>query len=253
MNAETDLVRLLPTWRHGAPPVTLDPHVLGRNFVTGFGPRTDQVHPFFMIRSNLLRHIKASGQQIIAVTSAEPGNGKTHTAINLAAVLGRITPTVLIELDLHRPSIAARLGLPADPPGVDDYLQGQAEWHETRLAIEGCDLAIHRVRKPRCNAEGLLNSPGLASAMARLRDLDSRPVCIIDTPPALISDDLALIARVVDGFLVVAEEARTRKRALSDLVNALGSTPVIGSVLNKSLSETVRSDGYGYYYGKDSK
>jgi len=249
MSAEADLaaVHLLPTGRRAPQPVLLDPQVLEANLVLGFDPRNDQVQPFFTLRSSLLRHVNSTGQQIIALTSVEPGNGKTHAAINLAAVLSRITPTVLIELDLRRPCIASRLGLPDDQPGTDDYLQGAVEWHDTRIAIQGSDLTVHRARRPRANAQSLLASSYLTSAIDRLRSLETRPLCIIDTPPALVSDDLALISRVADGFLVVAEEARTRKKALRGLANAVGTTPIIGAILNRSLFGTVRSDHYAYY------
>lgn len=249
--ADLPQVTLLPPRavnRTSPHPVTLNLEALAGNRISGFGAKNENSRPFFTMRSTMLRHLKASGHRVIAVTSVEPGNGKTHTALNLAAVISRITPTVLVELDLHRPSVGQRLGLPDDPPGVDDYLQGNASWNDTRIAIQGFDLTVHRVRKPQLNVEGLLNSPHLASAMARVRASDRRPVCIVDTPPALVSDDLALICRVVDGFMIVAQEARTRKRELLDLANTLSPTPIIGAVLNMAITDPIRNEPYGYYY-----
>jgi protein-tyrosine kinase len=232
------------------PPVVLDPEHLAKNRIWGFGPANEHFYPYLMMRSNLLQHVRATGHQIIAGTSVEQGNGKTHTAINLAAALSRITPTILLELDLRRPTIGERLGLPDTASGVEAFLKGEATWHETRLAIQGSDLSVHRVGHACSNAEALLSSAWLSNAIQRIRDTKNRPVCIIDTPPALVGDDLALIARVVDGFLLVAQESRTRKRGLLEVVKALRPAPVIGSVLNLSITEPLQAVDYNYYYNQ---
>ena len=236
-----------------ASPVGLNPEHLAANRIWGFGPANEHFYPYLMMRSNVLQHVRATGHQIIAVTSVEQGNGKTHTAINLAAALSRITPTILLELDLRRPTIGERLGLPETKSGVEAYLKGEADWHDTRLDIQGSDLSIHRVGRSCFNAEALLSSAWLPNAIQRLRDTKDRPVCIVDTPPALVGDDLALIARVVDGFLLVAQESRTRKRGLLEVVKALRPAPVIGSVLNLSITEPLQAVEYGYYYNQSPR
>lgn len=227
--------------------IALDPERLAANRICGFGAMSAEVHPFFMIRAALLSHAKATGQRVIAVTSAEPGNGKTHVAANLAAVLGRVHPTVLVELDMRRPALGDRLGLPPTLPGIDDYLEGKVEWEESGVRIAGSDLVVHRVRKPRIDAQTLLNAPVLAEKLRQTDGVGQAPICIVDTPPALVSDDLVVIARVVDGVLLVVEEARTRKQGVLDVVSALAPTPVIGSILNMSISQPPPQSGYGYY------
>ncbi|WP_126172163.1 CpsD/CapB family tyrosine-protein kinase [Altericroceibacterium xinjiangense] len=228
--------------------LALDRGTLAANRIVGFEPMDENAQSFFQIRSALLNHAQATGQRIFAVTSGEPRNGKTHVAVNLAAALSRIHPTVLVELDMRQPSVGQRLGLPSSPPGVDDYLAGETGWCETRVQIEGFDLGIHRVRKRRHDAETLLNSTRLANALRLSCAAEGRPICIVDTPPAIMTDDLVLIARAVDGFLLVAQEARTRKRGLLDVVSALSPTPVIGSVLNMSISSPAPRVDYGCYY-----
>ncbi|TCM20827.1 Mrp family chromosome partitioning ATPase [Novosphingobium sp. PhB165] len=254
MNAETSVE---PTLRLAEPVATgsgrwvLDPEVLTRNHIVGFGAMSDHSRPFFMIRSGLLHHATAMHQRVFAVTSAQAGNGKTHIATNLAATLSRIHPTILLELDLHQPSLGQRLGLPTDTPGIDDYLSGEAAWEDTAIQIEGFDLTVHRVRLARVNAGSLLASAALADILKRLRSNSNGPICIVDTPPALIGDDLVLIARGIDGVLLVAEEARSRKRDIIDVANALNPTPIVGTILNNSIALQSRSNSYGYYYQDD--
>ena len=110
-----------------APPVSgdtptadqmLDPELLRRNLIVGFeSTDSENVHPFSVLRSQLLKHVRATGSRVFAVMSVQPGNGKTHVAVNLAAALSRIHPTTLVELDLRRPSIGQTLGLSPIRPG----------------------------------------------------------------------------------------------------------------------------------------
>lgn len=224
-----------------------DPQHLAARGIVGLAPPGNELHPFTMIRSALLDHARSTGTRIFAVTSAEPGNGKTHIAANLAMVLARIHPVALVELDLRRPSLGARLGLPRDYAGVDDYLAGECPWSATQARIEGLDLAVHRVRRPRADAETLLASNALSLALRNRQAADGGTICIVDTPPAILSDDLALIARAVDGMLVVAEEGRTARRALAEIARTISPTPIAGTVLNRSISAPVRRVDYGYY------
>lgn len=224
-----------------------DPDHLVANHIVGLFPPGSEIHPFTMIRSALLDHARATGDRIFAVTSAEPGNGKTHIAANLAMVLARIHPTALIELDLRRPSLGERLGLPDDYAGVDDYLAGECPWSATQARIKGLDLAVHRVRRPSETAEALLASNALGLALNNRQAVDTGTIRIVDTPPAILSDDLALIARHVDGILIVAEEGRSNGHALREIARTISPVPIVGTILNCSISAPVRDADYGYY------
>ncbi len=246
-----NIVRFGPP-AEGTPPGSshrLDHDLLQRNNIVGFESASEDTHAFSVLRSQVLKHAHASGEQVFATTSVQPGNGKTHVAVNLAAILSRIHPTILVELDLRRPSVGARIGLPSAHPGVEDYLSGQAPLRETAVRVEGFDLVIHRARCPVANPEKLLASARLADMINMIRNDDSHPICIIDTPPGAIHhDDIMLIAPVIDGILMVVEEGRTSKHSLVETIRSLSPTPVIGSVLNRSISSPRQTNDYDYYY-----
>lgn len=225
----------------------LDPDLLRRNRIVGFAQANEQAHPYMVLRSQLLSHAKMSGMRVFAVSSAEPGNGKTHVAVNLAAALSRLHPTILVDLDLRRPSVGRRLGLEQGRMGIDDHLGGDIGLAQCATRIEGYDLSVHAAREHRGNVEELLLAPRLSDFIATIRAGQGDPICIIDTPPALVHDDLMLIARVIDGVLMVVEEGRTPKRALKQAIGAVNPTPVVGCVLNRSLSA---SSGASYAYDK---
>ncbi|MET0251550.1 MAG: CpsD/CapB family tyrosine-protein kinase [Novosphingobium sp.] len=254
MYAEPDHI-VRPAIDGGRPPCApldfaLSPETLAANMVVGFERMNSRVHPFFVMRSRLLKHARATGQRVFAVTSVQPGDGKTHVSVNLAAALSRIYPTVLVELDLHWPSVSRRLGLPPVRRGIDDFLAGEAGWRETGLKCQASDLTIHPVREHRPDAEDLLASPRLAEFLQDLRSDGSDPICLIDTPPALVNDDLMLIARAVDGVLMVVCEAKTRSPALRETINALNPKPIVGTILNMSISSLRSESDYGSYYNR---
>ncbi len=224
----------------------LDPLLLRQNRIFGFAQANELAHPFVVLRSQLLRHVKMSAMRVFAVTSVQPGNGKTHVAINLAAALSRLHPTILLDLDLRRPSVGKRLGLYEHRPGIDDVLSGDMSLSHSAVRIQDFDLTVHQARHHRHNAESLLTSTHLSDLLATIRAAENGPICIIDTPPALVHDDLMLIARVIDGVLMVVEEGRTPRRAVKDTISALSPTPVIGSVLNMSISSPNTANYYSY-------
>jgi Mrp family chromosome partitioning ATPase len=220
---------------------------LDANLIVGFEHLDDRAHHFMALRSQLLKHAGQTDQRLFAVTSVQPGNGKSHVAINLAAALSRIAPTLLVELDLRRPSMGARLGLPRETPGVDDFLDGKSAWRHTAVRIDGYDLGVHRVRKARARPESLLSVPCFEEMFELLRSREGRPICILDCPPAIVDDDIARIKRHVDGVLMVVEEARTPRRALREALASLAPAPLVGAILNKSISSAGPTPGYDYY------
>lgn len=224
----------------------LDPDLLQQNRIVGFNQANELAHPYVVLRSQLLKHAKISGMRTFAITSVQPGNGKTHVAVNLSAALSRLHPTILVDLDLRRPSVGKSLGLCERQSGIDDFLNGDIPLSQSAVRIGGFDLSVHQVREHRNNAEDLLASSHLSDLIAMVRTAENSPICIIDTPPALVHDDLMLIARIIDGVLMVVEEGRTPRQGLKDTISALSPTPVVGSILNMSISSPHEARYYSY-------
>lgn len=227
----------------------LDADHLARHRIIGFDPTNEQAPPFLVLRSQLLKHARTATMRSFAVTSVQPGNGKSHIALNLAAVLSRLQPTILIELDLRRPTTGIRLDIDPEHPGIDDVLNAEADLRSAAIRIADSQLTVYRVRRPRMDAEQLLASPRFRDVMEEIAAINGRSIQIVDTPPAFVHDDLVLVTRCIDGILMVVEEARTSKRALQDAISALLPTPIVGSILNKSISAPSQESYYEYYSG----
>ena len=228
------------------PGVALDHEVLIENGIWGFEHFDIRARSFVLLRSQLMNRFHQPGGRILAVTSTRPGEGKTYVTANLAAALSRIHPTTLIDLDLRRPSIATRFGLTVEH-GVEDFLAGDTDWSSTGQRIASGQLTIHGARQSRPDTAEMLASDALREVFASFKALPGAPICIVDTPPILMLDDTNLIARHVDGVLMVIEEGRTRGRDVEEALRLLGTTPVVGSVLNKSLSISKSTVDYAYY------
>lgn len=219
---------------------------LRRNGIYSFDHLDPKARSFTLLRSQLLQSIDLSRSQVIAITSTQPANGKSFVAANLAVSLGRVHHTILIDLDLHRPTLGDRFGLPSIA-GVDDYLAGDTGLMGALCQLLDTDLSILPVRKERDDATDLLFSPRLEQLFDELRAQPGNPICIVDTPPTLALEDIIAISQHLDGVLLVVEEGRTTTEELQEAVSILGSTPIIGTILNKSLTSHRKASSKEYY------
>lgn len=228
--------------------VELDAALLAANGIRGFNHLDARARPFSLLRTQLLNGFYKKGGRVLAVTSTQVGNGKTYMAANLSAAFSRIHPTILVDLDLRRPAIAKRFGVEV-VFGVDDFLDGTVPPEATAMAIRHTDMRIQGVREPRPNSAAMLGADRLKTLFDAVRAMPGEPICIVDTPPALVLDDIMLIASAVDGVLLIVEEGRTRARDLEEVVRLLAPAPIVGSVLNKSIGGSRLNTG-GYYEGE---
>jgi capsular exopolysaccharide synthesis family protein len=202
------------------------------------------------LRTNLQFVDVDNPPRIIAVTSAVPGEGKSMTAINLAAALAEAGGRVcLIEADLRRPSIAKALGLVSDV-GFTTVVIGKAPV-ETVLQNAGKNLAVLTCGPIPPNPSELLISQHAKQVIFDIAE--KVDFVIIDTPPLLPVTDGAEIATIADATLLVHRAAKTTRDQAIRSIQALekvGKRPV-GVILNM----VTRGGGggrydyeYGYYY-----
>jgi capsular exopolysaccharide synthesis family protein len=187
------------------------------------------------------------GHQVFAITSAGVGDGKSITTLNLAAALAqsRDTRVLVIDADLHRPSIATYLGIDvAGAPGLAGAIEQESRSLASVAANVGeLDFAVVPAGASSTGAYELLNSPRLHALVAEARN--SFDYILVDTPPLLPLPDCRVIARWVDGFLIVVTAHRTPRRALADALDLLPPAQVFGLVFNGD--DRPLSPGAGYY------
>lgn len=232
-------------WLPGRNLVRLRGPMLLRNHVYGFATEDPRSQAFAMLRSRVLRYAGQSGARLIAVTSANPGEGKSFVALNLATALTRIHPTWLVDADLRHPSIASRLGFKADH-GVDTFLSDGRPIVPIRCAITSDILTLVTISEARSDSAKLLASPRATELFAKLREMADGAVCLVDTPPVLAGDDMMILAPHFDAIIFVVEEGRTLKADVRESFRILAPTPILGTVLNRTLTPS-RAHYYGRY------
>jgi capsular exopolysaccharide synthesis family protein len=211
-------------------------------------PHSARSESYRQVRTNMQFVDVDNPPKIIAVTSAVPGEGKTTTALNLAAALAEAGARVcLVEADLRKPSIADALGLVGDV-GFTTVLIGKAPV-ETVLQNAGRNLAVLTSGPIPPNPSELLIS---RHARQLISDLAANvDYLIIDTPPLLPVSDGAELATIADATLLVHRAGKTTRDQALRSVEALakvGKRPV-GVILNMITRTTGKYDyEYAYYY-----
>jgi capsular exopolysaccharide synthesis family protein len=211
-------------------------------------PHSARSESYRQIRTNMQFVDVDNPPKIIAVTSAVPGEGKTTTALNLAAALAEAGARVcLVEADLRKPSIADALGLVSDV-GFTTVLIGKAPI-ETVLQNAGRNLAVLTSGPIPPNPSELLIS---RHARQLISDLAANvDFLIIDTPPLLPVSDGAELATMADATLLVHRSGKTTRDQALRSVEALGKVGKrpVGVILNMITRTTGKYDyEYAYYY-----
>jgi tyrosine-protein kinase Etk/Wzc len=208
-------------------------------------PRSNVSEAFRSIRTNLQYYLQVDGPKFILVTSLHPGEGKTFSATNLAAVLAKASKKVmLVDFDLHKPKVHKTFGL-ENVSGTSSFLIGKTDFRSSILntQIENLD-ALTAGPVPPNASELILNArvDELFKGLSEMYDY-----IIVDTPPLmLISDALVLLRKVHLGIFIMNTEKATKAglRHLEDVMSQNGITHT-AVVLNN-----IKQARWKYYYGK---
>lgn len=224
--------------------LSVDAEHLRRSRLLSPGMQGIAAHTFKMLRTQVLQRLRARKWNTLAVVSATPGDGKTMVAINLAMAISMHQghSALLVDFDLRHPSIAERLGIPADP-GVEECLATERPIEQAFVRLEGYDrLMILPAGSPVVHSSELLASDYTRKLVAELSSRYADRVVLFDLPPLLGADDALAFLPAVDAALVVVGEGHTRAEHLTRSLELLKDIPIVGTVLNRS-----RSDANSYY------
>ena len=231
--------------------VSLQEDVLRKNKVL-FGDQMESATMAYnMLRTQVYKKMTSNGWTSLAVTSANKGEGKSLTALNLALSLSRSVQqtVVLVDLDLRRPSIHKKLNI-SPTYGMSDYFKGGAPLGSVMFKPEQSNLVVLPGRESLDNASELLASPRAAQLFSELKNHFPSRIVVLDLPPILLVDDVMVIADYVDCSLLVVSEGNTKKEELHQATELLEGTNVLGTLLNNSRS-SISGGSYDYYYGSD--
>ena len=197
------------------------------------------------LRTNLqFVDLTTGSRHSFVVTSPLPNEGKTITAVNLALTMARSGAHVLlVDADLHRPSVADVLGVDGDV-GLTALLLDRARLDDVVQPWKESTLYVLPAGQLPPNPSDLVGSAEMAELFREFGEIFD--FVIVDAPPILPVIDPVLLHRLVGGMLVVACAHRTRKRDLARALQLLGTAGIEPAGL--ALNMTGADDGsYGAY------
>jgi polysaccharide biosynthesis transport protein len=211
--------------------------------------RSAMVEAYRHLRTSLLFSSAGKPPQTILVTSAQPSEGKTTTAINTAITLAQSGAEVLIiDCDLRRPRLHKHFGI-ANVNGLTSYLS--SEKNPDSLIQSSRDLPNLKVITsgpiPPNPAE-LLSSNEMKNLLQYLKG--NYKHIIIDSPPAIFFTDAAILSMIVDGVVLVTLAGKSSiylTRRFKQRLASIGAR-IYGVVLNGIRSSSMEYNYYGYGY-----
>lgn len=243
--------------------VDLDLDALARGgILVPNAPRSLLGDQFRVIKRPLIRNAVGKGAaklahgNLIMITSAVAGEGKSFTAVNLAmSIAAELDHTVmLVDADVARPSVSRMLGLvsvsdTSYEAGLLDVLDGRADVANVLLKTNVDKLTVLPSGTEHARATELLAS----DAMARLLDEMGRRypdrIIIFDSPPLLQTTEARVLATHMGQIVVVVHAGKTLQADVQSALATIETCPVRMMLLNRAQTSTEGGYGYGYGYG----
>jgi capsular exopolysaccharide synthesis family protein len=220
-------------------PARVEPHL-----VTITQPRSAYCEHFRALRTKILHASERNGYQAFVLTSADIGEGKTLTTLNLAWMLAQTdgVRALLIDSDLRRPCSTDYLGID-DRKGLSEVLAGEVELDESFVRLEPAGLYLLPGGAPRDNVAELLSGPRFSRVLAEARK--KFDYILIDAPPLGIFADANVLINRADAAMLVVRSGKTRYGNVDRLLNQLPRERMLGIIVNRTEEEVVESN---YYY-----
>jgi capsular exopolysaccharide synthesis family protein len=188
--------------------------------------------------------------RVIVLTSANPREGKTTVASNLALAMADINQKVLlIDADMRRPRLHEVFSIQNDW-GLSDLLLGKRPPEGTGLIATAHErLAVLPAGTETTGVSSLIHSPRMEELLKRMRqEFDA---VLIDTPPMLQIPDARVLGKLADGVILVLRAGQTMRDAAHAATQRLmeDGSNVMGTVLNDWDAKKAGGYSYGYGYG----
>ena len=171
---------------------------------------------------------------LIMVTSAMSGEGKSFTSVNLAmSIAAELDHTVmLVDADVARPSILRMLGLPPGP-GLLDLLEGKAEMSDVLMKTNIDKLTILPSGTPHARATELLASDAMRLLLDDMSKRYPDRIVIFDSPPLILTTEARVLATQMGQVVMVVQADKTLQADVQQALATIESCPVKMMLLNK--------------------
>jgi len=237
--------------------VEIDLDLLAANgIVVPSSPRSQLADQFRVIKRPLIKNAMGKGASeivngnLIMITSALPGEGKSFNSINLAmSIASELDNTVmLVDADVARPSVMRMLGLPEGPGLLDLVLDETKDLSSVLLKTNVKKLTILPSGTPHPRATELLASDAMTKLVEEMASRYPDRIIVFDSPPLLLTTESRVLATHMGQVVLVVNAGKTLQSEVKQAIDTIENCPVKMLVLNRSSSLFKGGYGYGYSY-----
>jgi len=167
------------------------------------------------------------------VTSTVPGEGKSFVASNIAVSIAKSIDeyVLLMDCDMRLPSLHKRFGF-SDIPGLSEYLLNgvllESILHKTSID----KLSLLPAGNPPPNPSELISSEQMRRLLYEVKNRYEDRFIIIDSPPPHLTSEASVLARQVDGIVIVVKTGKTNRSDVQNLIDSYGRDKILGVVKN---------------------
>jgi len=227
-------------------------HLAAAGMVTPDAPRSQIADEFRIIKrpllSNAQRRVSTAGPSanLMMITSALAGEGKTFTAVNLAmSIAMELDNTVLlVDADVANPTLPEVFGFPTSKGLLDVLTDPETSLAEVMLRTNVPKLSILPAGTAHHRATELLASEAMERLVTEMASRYDDRIVIFDAPPLLPNTESRVLATHMGQIVLVVEADKTAHGPLKQALATVQVCPIVMTVLNKA----TRSD-VGAYYG----
>jgi len=244
---------------HGQPPAPTVSCVLEQGswderLVKATAVSSSVAESFRTMRTRILHPESGNPMRNVLVTSAVPGEGKSFVCANLAISFAQGVDhrSMLVNCDLRKPSLEKMFGLPNER-GLVNYLRDKAALATLITEVGVNKLSLLPAGAPPVNPAELLGSEMMEKLVQELGSRYSNRVVFFDSPPMQVASETAVLAKHVDGVVLVVRWGASRREYVKSLVEQIGKKNIVGVVFNAYKSTLVDSKVFGAYeYQKEA-
>ena len=216
-------------------------------FIVEKEPKSMAAESYRTLRTNIQYSSFDKAYRIIVVTSAEPEEGKSTTAGNLALCMAEgDKKVILIDCDLRKPSLHKKFKT-SNLLGLSDVIIGKADLDSVTHRYNK-NLFLLTSGKIPPNPSEMISSKAMSHLLESLKD--TFEYIIIDTPPLKVFSDSQILSTKADGTILVVRAEKTKKESAKSAIDLLKNVKanIIGIVLNG-----IDVSGNKYYYDYEYK
>jgi non-specific protein-tyrosine kinase len=206
------------------------------------------VEHYRKLRTKIMQQHSVKPFKSLVVTSPNPGEGKSVTALNLGLSFAMVPNfrVVVVDGDLRKGSLGMWLGVD-NHAGLSNLIDGSANFEDVVLKSDESPMCFVVRGTSKAPPAELLNSADLKPHFRRLGEYFD--MIVVDSPPVNLITDTQLLAAGCDAVLMVARAFSTTCKAFEKAVQDLAPFRVIGTILNGGTQARsgYRAYGYGYY------